>query len=103
MLMCGGDGFADIFGRKLGKIKLPWNKKKSFAGTFGMFIGGWILAAVILMLYISLGIFSGTFTNYLIPLSVIALAGAIVESLPLQDIDNITVTITALILGHLLF
>jgi phytol kinase len=103
MLMCGGDGLADIVGRKFGEVKLPWNTKKSVAGTLGMFFGGWFLAGAILFLFINQGIFPGTFTDYLFPLTVIALAGAIIESLPLRDIDNITVSITAVILGHLLF
>jgi phytol kinase len=103
MLMCGGDGLADILGRRFGKIRLPWNEKKSLVGSVGMFLGGWILAAVILLLYISLGIFSGSFLNYFLPLTIIALAGSAVESLPLRDVDNITVTLTAVILGHLFF
>ena len=28
MLMCGGDGLADIVGRAYGKLKIPWNKNK---------------------------------------------------------------------------
>lgn len=103
MLMCGGDGLADIFGRKFGKEKLPWNPKKSLAGSFGMFLGGWILAMVMLLLYINQGIFVGTLGNCVFPLIIIAIAGTVVESLPVSDIDNITVTITAVILGHLLF
>src|SRR5512136_2443761 len=45
MLMCGGDGLADILGRGLNSPKLPWNREKSWAGSLGMFIGGWVLAA----------------------------------------------------------
>ncbi len=33
----------------------------------------------------------------------IALAGTVVESLPIRDVDNITVTVVAALLGHLLF
>ncbi len=40
-LMCGGDGLADIVGRRLGKThKLPWNASKSWAGSGAMFLGG---------------------------------------------------------------
>lgn len=38
-LMCGGDGLADIIGRKYGTAKLPFNKAKSWAGSLAMFIG----------------------------------------------------------------
>jgi dolichol kinase len=35
--------------------------------------------------------------------TVIALAGMLVESLPLKDVDNITVTLVAVALGYLFF
>jgi phytol kinase len=103
MLMCGGDGLAEIMGRGLKSPKLPWNKDKSWAGSLGMFIGGWALAAFILGMFVLAGIFTGSFTGYLIPITLIALAGTLVESLPLKDVDNITVTLVAVLLGHLLF
>lgn len=103
MLMCGGDGFADVVGRKFGKRKLPWSPGKSWMGSLGMFLGGWGLAIFILWVYLTAGIFSGSVTDYLPTLTLIAFAGTLVESLPLKDIDNITVTLTAVILGHILF
>jgi phytol kinase len=103
MLMCGGDGLAEIMGRGLKSPKLPWSKGKSVAGSLGMFIGGWALAAFILGMFVLAGVFSGPFTGYLLPITVIALAGAAVESLPLPDVDNITVTLVAVALGYLLF
>ena len=35
----GGDGLADIIGRRFGGVKLPWNTAKSWAGSLAMFIG----------------------------------------------------------------
>lgn len=102
MLMCGGDGLADILGRRYGHRKLPWNDEKSWIGSFGMFIGGWLSAVLIISVFIALGIFSGNISSYLIDITIIAFAGSLVESLPFHDIDNITVTITALIVGHIL-
>lgn len=101
MLMCGGDGLADITGRRFGKHKLPWNAGKSWAGSLGMLVGGWILAFLILWIFVSNGVFPGSIADYVLALSVIALAGTLVESLPLKDVDNITVTISAVLLGHL--
>jgi phytol kinase len=103
MLMCGGDGLADIIGRRYGTKKIPWNSNKSLVGSAGMLIGGWILSMAILTLYVTTGFFSRPLSIYLVPLTVIALAGTLVESLPFHDIDNITVTATAVLLGHLLF
>jgi len=103
MLMCGGDGLADVIGRKFGKRKLPWASSKSWVGSLGMFLGGWGLAVCVLWVYLLVGIFSGSVSDYLPALTIIAFAGTLVESLPLKDIDNLTVTLTAVILGHILF
>jgi len=103
MLMCGGDGLADIFGRKWGKRKVSWNKKKSWAGSIGMFIGGWLLSILVVWIYSSSGVFSSPIAFYLLPISLLAIVGTIVESLPLKDIDNITVTLSTVIIGQLFF
>ncbi len=103
MLMCGGDGLADILGRGLKSPALPWSRRKTVAGSAGMFIGGWILAVFVLGVFVAAGVFAAPFSKYLLPISLIALAGTLVESLPLADVDNITVTLAAVVLGHLLF
>jgi len=100
MLMCGGDGLADIIGRRFGKMKLPWAKEKSWAGSLGMLVGGWIFALGILAVFVSDGVFSGPLSVYIPALTLIACAGTLVESLPMKDVDNITVTLTAVALGH---
>lgn len=43
-LMCGGDGLADIVGRRFGSAKLPYNSGKSWAGSAAMFGGGSVMA-----------------------------------------------------------
>ena len=103
MLMCGGDGLADILGRGFKSPKLPWNRDKSVIGSLGMLLGGWVLAAIILFIFVLAGVFSGPFVGYLLPITVIALLATLVESLPLKDVDNITVTLVAVALGYLLF
>ncbi|MCO5593834.1 hypothetical protein L7F22_047852 [Adiantum nelumboides] len=35
-IMCGGDGVADIVGRRIGGLKLPHNTRKSWAGSISM-------------------------------------------------------------------
>jgi phytol kinase len=99
MLMCGGDGLADILGRKYGKRTLPWAPNKTWIGSLGMFVGGWIFSTAILFIFIQWGIFSGSIGDYLLPITVISSAGTLVESLPFRDIDNITVTVTAILIG----
>ena len=103
MLMCGGDGLADILGRSYGKTKIPWNRNKSWIGSFGMFFGGWILTIFIMTIYTQALVFTPPFINYLFEITLIALVGMIVETLPLHDIDNITVTLSAVVSGYLLF
>jgi phytol kinase len=102
MLMCGGDGLADILGRGIKSPKLPWNKTKSWVGSLGMLFGGWALTVFILFIFMLEGVFTGPFTAYLVPVTIISLVAALVESLPLMDIDNITVTLVAVALGYLL-
>lgn len=99
MLMCGGDGLADILGRRYGKSKLPWSPGKSWIGSLGMLLGGWLFSIIILGIFITVGIYQASLEAYILPITLIAIAGTIVESLPFHDIDNITVTLTAVILG----
>ena len=103
MLMCGGDGLADIMGRGLRSPKLPWNKDKSVAGSLGMLLGGWVLTAFILFIFVLKAVFAGQFTGYLLPVTYLAVLATLVESLPIKDVDNISVTLAAVALGYLLF
>jgi phytol kinase len=101
MLMCGGDGLADILGRRYGKNRLPWNPAKTWMGSLGMFFGGLIFSSGILAIYLLNGHFSPPWISYLPSLTLIALAGTLVESLPIKDVDNLSVTLIAVLLGHI--
>jgi phytol kinase len=103
MLMCGGDGLADILGRRYGRAALPWNRGKTWIGSLGMFLGGWTFAVAVVAVFANLGYFPGTLGQYLPGITLIALAGTTVESLPFRDVDNLTVTATALVIGALVF
>ena len=103
MLLCGGDGVADLAGRKFKSAKLPWSPEKSVAGSLAVLIGGWALAILLVAIYISAGVFGGSISDYLLPISIISLVGMLVESLPYHDVDNLTVTIAAVLMGFWLF
>lgn len=103
MLLCGGDGLADVMGQRFGTRRLPWSKRKSWVGTISMFMGGWVLSVLILSIFIAAGIFKSSITSFLPGITIIALAGTIVESFPWSDLDNLTVPLTAVFLGHFLF
>ncbi len=102
MVLSGGDGLADIIGRRFGIHKLPWNQGKSWAGSLGMFFGAWGFSLLVLWVYHAVGIFPQPVGAYLLPVTLISLACTLVETLPVKDMDNITITLTALLLGHLL-
>ncbi len=103
MMVCGGDGLAALVGKQYGKLKLPWNKKKSWVGSLGVFVGGWILSAFVLAIFVAAGVFPSPFGSYLTGITLVSLACTLVESLPFEDIDNITITLAALIIGPLIF
>ncbi len=103
MMLCGGDGIADIVGRRVRSAKLPWSPEKSVAGSLSVFAGGWLMTIFVFSVYVWFGAFSGPVTHYLLPVTWIALGAALVESLSFKDIDNITVTVTSLLIGHLVF
>ncbi len=103
MIMCGGDGIADIVGRRVSSPRLPWSREKSVAGTLSVFLGGWLLTIFIFAIYVWAGAFSGPLARFLLPITWIALGAALVESLPFKDVDNITLTVIAALIGHFVF
>lgn len=103
MMMCGGDGIADVMGRNFKSPKLFHSPEKSVAGSLGVFVGGWVLSAFVLAMYLLAGVFARPLTAYLLPLTAIAAVSTVIESLPQRDVDNITVTIAAALLGWWLF
>jgi phytol kinase len=104
MMLCGGDGFADIVGRRWGAVKLPFNPQKSWAGSVGMATGSFVFAFGFVALFNALGYFAPALSLGAAAgaLALIALAATLVEMLPFADVDNITITLTAIGLGLLL-
>lgn len=102
MMMCGGDGLADIVGNRVKSFPIPWSKNKTLAGTVTVFVGGWLFSTTIVLIYLSLSLAKGNIIGLLFPITVVAFFGAIVESLPFKDVDNITVPIASILLWQLL-
>lgn len=103
MMMCGGDGIADIVGRRVKSPKLPWSQAKSLAGSLSVFAGGWLLTVLVFLIYVGMRAFNGPITSFLLPVTWIALGATLVESLPFKDVDNLTITITSALIGYLVF
>lgn len=102
MILCGGDGLADLIGSRVKSSKLPWAKQKTLAGTVAMFLGGFVFSFILILLL------KGTFLDQfelvrVIPaLLVTAFMSAIVESVTPSDWDNLSVPVAAL-LASLIF
>lgn len=103
MLLCGGDGMADIVGSRLQSTRIPWSNSKSLAGSLGMLLGGIVFSLIVVAVYVALWVFPLPLTAYIVPVIIIAVACTMVETLPFNDIDNLTVPAMAVLLGHLLF
>ncbi|KAF9596502.1 hypothetical protein IFM89_012233 [Coptis chinensis] len=102
--LCAGDGVADIVGRRLGRNKLPYNRNKSLEGSIAMATAGFI-ASVGYMHYFSLFGLVHESWEMLFGFLIVSLASAVVESLPIStDLDdNLTVPLTSLLVGSLIF
>jgi phytol kinase len=103
MLICGGDGMADIMGSKYKSALLPWSKQKSLLGSTAMFLGGWIFSFGMIAVFISAGVFYYQMDQILLPITIMVVLGTMVESLPFQDIDNLTIPLVSMIAGYFLF
>jgi phytol kinase len=103
MMMCGGDGIADIVGRRIRSAKLSWSPEKSVAGTASVFVGGWLMTVLVFAVYVWAGVFTGALGGYLLPITWIALGATVVESFPFKDIDNITLTVVSAVIGYFVF
>ncbi|KAK3020091.1 hypothetical protein RJ639_003715 [Escallonia herrerae] len=102
--LCAGDGFADIVGRRFGSWKIPYNRNKSFAGSIAMATAGFI-ASVGYMHYYSLFGYIDESWEMILGFLVVSLASALVESHPLSTEidDNLTVPLTSVLVGTLVF
>lgn len=103
MILCGGDGIADIVGRRVKSPKLFWSREKSVAGSLSVFLGGWLLTLFIFAIYVQTGAFDGPVARFALPTAWIALGATLIESLPFRDVDNITIAVACAALGYLVF
>ena len=107
MVLCGGDGLADIVGRRWGARKLPFSPDKSWVGSGAMFLGSLSFSLAMLWWFERLGYFDVAPAGMAIGgtaarVGAIALTATLVEALPFKDIDNLSLTAVSLGLGFLL-
>jgi dolichol kinase len=97
--LAGGDGFADVIGRKFGGEKKfgIGGAEKTLAGVIGMFIGSFLFSFILLFIF-SLEVAAFAPMALLIPILVVSLVATIVEAITPKGYDNITITIVAIIM-----
>eukprot|EP01041_Mallomonas_annulata_P002363 gene2364-4581_t len=97
--LCFGDGMAELCGRKFGKAKLPWSKLKSWAGSLGFVVsataGTLLLGQCFRSTHKSMVIDS--VANLLPRLLVVSVVSALIETIPVAEIDNLTIFVSAVI------
>jgi phytol kinase len=91
MLLCGGDGFADVFGRLYGRVRLPWQPHKTWAGSVAFFLAGFAFSLGYLALFSGWGYFRLDLAQALGPLALLCLVGTLIEAYSATDVDNLTV------------
>ena len=102
-VLCGGDGTAELAGKKWGRKTgaIPWSKSKTWAGTLSFILCSVVMSCVVLM-FVPVAHWSGS-TNDFQKLLLVALGSSVVETFPFKEVDNATVTITAAVLSYVLF
>ena len=88
-----GDGMASIVGQAVGGPRLPWNPRKGWAGFSSFVICGAVAAALLTAWTLHLPLGSWTSPRILGLAVPLAIACALVESMPTALDDNLTVPI----------
>lgn len=104
-MMCGGDGIADIIGRRYGHTKIPYNEKKSWAGSISMFGFGFLVSIGMLYYYSVLGHVQLDWESTVPRVAFISFVATMVESLPITKVvdDNISVPLVTMALAFFTF
>eukprot|EP00892_Ulva_mutabilis_P005558 jgi/Ulvmu1/3374/UM156_0031.1 len=102
-IMCGGDGFADIVGRRFGNSRLPWNKGKSAEGSAAMFTFGSALSMGLVAYFHAQGMMATSAVQAFPLIACTSLVCTGVESVPPTYVDdNISVPVVAAAVAYAL-
>ncbi|MFW9974518.1 MAG: phosphatidate cytidylyltransferase [Candidatus Thorarchaeota archaeon] len=101
--LAGGDGFADVIGRKYGGDKKfgIGGAEKTVAGVIGMFIGSLLFSTILVFLF-SIEVAAFSVVDLFIPILVVSIVATIIEAITPKGFDNLTITIAAIIMVLLL-
>jgi len=94
----GGDGLADIIGRKFGGERKFGTKgsEKTIIGSIGMLVGS-ILVSSILVLIFSLEVPHINIITLILPIVVVSIVATVVEALSPKGIDNFLIFVAVII------
>jgi phytol kinase len=93
-ILCFGDGMAEVVGRLLGQGNpIPWNPRKSVAGTIGFMVFAYLATLLFLKLYGPRIFGHHSPELYDVERKVLfdVIIGGFIETLPIEDFDNISV------------
>jgi dolichol kinase len=96
--LAGGDGLADVIGRKYGgerKFGIG-GAEKTVAGSIGMFIGSFLFSYILIAIF-SLELAAFNLVALFIPILGISLVATIVEAISPPNLDNWTVPIIVIV------
>lgn len=102
MILCGGDGAADLIGSRIHSWPIPWSKKKTILGSAAMFLAGTLSALLMIYLIIILPARESQLVTYVLPVVLISLVSTVTESISPSDYDNVTVPVVSLIMSNIL-
>ena len=94
-LLAFGDGAATVVGQRWGRVRLPWNREKSWAGLLAYLGVGWV-SVVVLIEWTTPGLYEIPFLAAVA--AVTAFLAALLESAPQRLDDNLGVPLVASLL-----
>ncbi len=102
MMLCGGDGVADLVGSRISSRILPWAKKKTVLGSLSMLVGGFLFSWLLILIFKQN--FNQVFLlkSFTLSILLISMVSTLVESVTPSDYDNLTVPGAALVMSLIL-
>jgi phytol kinase len=97
MMLCGGDGLAEVLGSRFRSARLFWSKKKTWPGSAGMFLGGAIFSMAVWFIFSLAGVFTQELREFIPAVMLISLTATIFESMPFEDYDNIVIPVVVIL------
>jgi dolichol kinase len=101
--LCFGDGMSDVIGRRWGHLgRLPWSRRKSWAGSAGFVGSAFATSMICAAAFHRCGWSPSSSMELSGSILVAVVAGALAESCPMPDVDNVLVpAATAAVLAFL--